>query len=290
VGKPALDLLIVLRYRRAVTYGFHTLLAALEEHATPVSYDVRFPQTVDGVAAEIEAGLEIAERVLVLWSFYSPDAPALAAELARIRVRVDSPRVLHVAGGVHASAEQAQTLDAGWDVAAVGEGETTLLRLVDAAGQPAGVPGLAHRDAAGGPVRASRAERRPLDSYRAFPLRWKRFTARHAVARRPARRRRPRHDPRGVPPGPAGCPLRPLGEATRPRGPARRRGRGVPTAGPQPHPAGDRHALRHDGRIWRSAPGGTAERCQQRIPDRRPGAEDKQEPGLPEQALRVLTA
>jgi B12-binding domain/radical SAM domain protein len=170
-----LDLLIVLRYRKAVTYGFHTLLAALEEHATPVSYDVRFPQTVEGVAADIEAGLKIADRVLVLWSFYSPDAQPLAAELARIRARVDSPRVLHVAGGVHASAEQVQTLDAGWDIAAVGEGETTLLRLVDAAGEPSGVPGLAYRAATGQPVRASRAERRPLDAYRAFPVRWRRF-------------------------------------------------------------------------------------------------------------------
>ena len=60
-----LDLVVVLRYRKAVTYGFHVLLGALEEHETGV---------------------------------------------------------LHVAGGVHATAEPVQTLDAGWDIAAVGRG------------------------------------------------------------------------------------------------------------------------------------------------------------------------
>jgi B12-binding domain/radical SAM domain protein len=166
------DLVLVLRYRKAVTYGFHTLLGALEEHASAVRYDVSFATTVDETVTAIEAALRTASRVLVLWSFYSPDAAALAVELGEIRARVDSPRVLHVAGGVHATAEPVQTLDAGWDVAAVGEGEATLLRLVDAGGDPSGVPGLVYR---GSPARAARADRQPLDAYRAFSLRWGKY-------------------------------------------------------------------------------------------------------------------
>lgn len=72
---------------------------------------------------------------------------------------------------MHATAEPIQTLDAGWDVAAI-EGETTLLKLVDA-----GVTGLAYRDADGNPVKAGRVERNPLDTFRAFSLRWNRFSA-----------------------------------------------------------------------------------------------------------------
>ncbi|HEV7896841.1 MAG TPA: TIGR04013 family B12-binding domain/radical SAM domain-containing protein [Planosporangium sp.] len=170
-------LVIVLRYRKAVTYGFHVLLGALEEHPSAVSYEVRFAQSVEETVAEVEAALERASRVLVLWSFYSPDAEALAGELAAIRSRVDSPQVLHVAGGVHATAEPVQTLDAGWDVAAVGEGETTLLGLVDAAGDPTSVPGAVFRDAAGNIVKTGRPERLPLDTFRGFSLRWNRFNA-----------------------------------------------------------------------------------------------------------------
>jgi hypothetical protein len=164
-----------MRYRKAVTYGFHVLLGALEEHDTTTSYEVAFAETPEATITEIEAGLNRAERVLVLWSFYSPDAKALAAELATIKAA--APVALHVAGGVHATAEPVQTLDAGWDVAAIGEGETTLLKLVDDGGDPTGVTGLAYRDGAGQVVKTGRPERLPLDSFRGFSLRWHRFNA-----------------------------------------------------------------------------------------------------------------
>jgi B12-binding domain/radical SAM domain protein len=174
------DLWIVLRYRRAVTYGHHTLLAALEEHRTDVRYEVRFGTDPATTAALIREGLERAPRVLVLWSFYSPDAAALAAELAAIRAEVDSPRVTHVAGGVHATAEPARTLAAGWDVAAVGEGEGTMLALVDAVGRDrdlSTVDGIVFTDPATGEVvRTARAARAELDRYRAFPVTHKRFS------------------------------------------------------------------------------------------------------------------
>ena len=136
-----LDLVLVLRYRKAVTYGFHMLLGALEEHKTSIRFNVRFGRTMESTAQHIAMARAEGAKVLVLWSFYSPDAAALGAELALVRSVADGPEVLHVAGGVHATAEPVQTLDAGWDVAAVGEGETTLLKLVDAVGDPAGITG-----------------------------------------------------------------------------------------------------------------------------------------------------
>src|SRR4051794_41080801 len=81
-GVTDCDLVIVLRYRKAVTYGFHVLLGALEEHETPTRYEVRFARSLDETVAEIESSVQRAPRVLVLWSFYSPDAEPLAKELA----------------------------------------------------------------------------------------------------------------------------------------------------------------------------------------------------------------
>ena len=43
------DLVLVLRYRKSVTYGFHVLLGALETHETPTRYDVRFGETVERI-------------------------------------------------------------------------------------------------------------------------------------------------------------------------------------------------------------------------------------------------
>jgi len=169
------DISIIIRYRKAVSYGHHVLLGALETLSADVSYEVRFATSAAAVVEEIKKALPTAHRVLVLWSFYSPDALEMAAELQRIRAEIDDPAVTHIAGGVHATAEPVQVLDAGWDIAAVGEGETTFLRLVAAGGEPAGIPGLVYRDEAGGLVRTGRAERRELDAYPAFSVRWRRF-------------------------------------------------------------------------------------------------------------------
>ncbi|MBM2620927.1 TIGR04013 family B12-binding domain/radical SAM domain-containing protein [Actinoplanes sp. LDG1-06] len=171
------ELVLVLRYRKAVTYGFHVLLGALGEHETATRYEVRFGSTPEETAEHIRAGVDAGARVLVLWSFYSPDAAGMAEELKAVRALADGPRVTHIAGGVHATAEPVQTLDAGWDVAAVGEGESTLLSLVDSQGDPTGITGLAYRDAAGALIRTGKARQRPLDDFPGFALKWDRFNA-----------------------------------------------------------------------------------------------------------------
>jgi B12-binding domain/radical SAM domain protein len=166
------DLVLILRYRKAVTYGFHALLGALETHETATSYEVIFAESAQATIEAIQGG---PTRKLVLWSFYSPDFAALTEELATIKKA--APGAIHVAGGVHATAEPVQTLDAGWDVAAIGEGESTLIKLVDAGADPTGIPGLAYRDDTGAVVKTGRVERQPLDTYRAFSLRWQKFSA-----------------------------------------------------------------------------------------------------------------
>lgn len=165
---------VVVRYRKAVTYGVHALMAALEsagaEHGTLLG------TTPEETAGHIAASR--ADRVLVLWSFYSPDAEAMAAELAVVRSLADRPGVLHIAGGVHATAEPQQVIDAGWDLAGVGEGESTIVALVAALrdGAPlTTVPGLALRDSDGVALRTRPAPQLPLDAFPSFPMRRGRF-------------------------------------------------------------------------------------------------------------------
>jgi radical SAM superfamily enzyme YgiQ (UPF0313 family) len=169
------ELVLVLRYRKAVTYGFHVLLGALGQHETTTRYEVRFGENAEETARHIREAGDV--RTLVLWSFYSPDAAALAEELKQVRALADGPNVTHLAGGVHATAEPVQTLDAGWDMAAIGEGESTMLALVDAKGDPTGIPGLAYRDAAGAVKKTGKAKQRDLDDFPGFALKWDRFNA-----------------------------------------------------------------------------------------------------------------
>src|SRR5689334_16088311 len=136
------DLVLVLRYRKAVTYGFHALLGALETHETATRYEVVFAESVPATIAAIQA---TSAKTLVLWSFYSPDFAALTEELATIKK--SAPGAVHIAGGVHATAD------------------------------PTRVPGLAYRNSDGEFVKTGRVERKPLDEFRAFSLRWNRFSA-----------------------------------------------------------------------------------------------------------------
>jgi hypothetical protein len=55
-----------------------------------------------------------------------PDFAALAEEVQAIKAA--APGAIHIAGGVHATGEPVQTLDAGSDVPTIGKGESTLLK------------------------------------------------------------------------------------------------------------------------------------------------------------------
>ena len=156
-----------------MTYGTHALMATLE--AASADCDVRLGATARECAEQIAAGAASADVVLVLWSFYSPDADAMAAELAAVRAATPeaaAERVLHIAGGVHATAEPQHVLDSGWDLCAIGEGESTILALVNALREDrelTSVPGLAVSDHDGVALRTPAAPQLPLDAFPSFP-------------------------------------------------------------------------------------------------------------------------
>jgi B12-binding domain/radical SAM domain protein len=108
---------------------------------------------------------------VVGWSFLSAEAEAVERELAEVRSL--APGGLHVAGGAHASADPAAALDAGFDLAARGEGERTVVELFARllAGRDArGAAGLAWRGP-GGVEGSTRAEPADLDAAPAFSRR-----------------------------------------------------------------------------------------------------------------------
>lgn len=119
--------------------------------------------------------------VLALWSFYSPDFAANARDLAAVK-EATGDRALHIAGGVHATAEPLATLrDGGFDLVVLGEGEHTLVTIVHAIQEgrdPRVLPGTAHLDEASGRlVSHGPGERMPLDTYPSFNARYRKWNA-----------------------------------------------------------------------------------------------------------------
>jgi B12-binding domain/radical SAM domain protein len=131
--------------------------------------DVRFVKGPDELVRVARDVLAAGAAPVVAWSFYSVDADAAAAELAAVRPL--TPGALHIAGGVHATAEPLEVLRAGFDLAAIGEGETTVRELFETIardGDPRALQGLAHLDECGALVSHGPGERRPLDDYPSF--------------------------------------------------------------------------------------------------------------------------
>ncbi len=159
---------LVLHDRPTARFAMNALLGAVETDPRSRELPVAVARTPEAVAAAVRAALARGRRAVVGWSFYTASFAEVAAELARVRGAVADARVLHVAGGPHASAAPEETLGAGFDLAAIGEGEETLPALLAAVGagtDPRRVAGLAWLD--GGAFRTS-GRARPVELDR-FP-------------------------------------------------------------------------------------------------------------------------
>ena len=158
---------LVAHDRPTCRFAWNALLGAVQAHPASRGVAVAVARSPTEVVREAAAALGEGRRPVVGWSFYSASAAEVAAELARVRAELPDPRVLHVAGGAHPSGAPEATLRAGFDLAAVGEGEETLPRLLAAVAtgaDPRGVPGLAWLDA--GALRTSgRADPVDLDRF-----------------------------------------------------------------------------------------------------------------------------
>ncbi len=144
-------LLVVFYYRKISRYALNVLAGALESAADTAPVPLVFPATLPHLLATLEEALAAGQRCLVLWSFYSTQTEEIRQELQQVKTALPMQPLLHLAGGVHASAEPRATLAMGFDYVAVGEGEYTLQEVVRALlrnGPLHAIPGVYHAAAA----------------------------------------------------------------------------------------------------------------------------------------------
>ncbi|MBX3204845.1 MAG: TIGR04013 family B12-binding domain/radical SAM domain-containing protein [Labilithrix sp.] len=168
-------------HARSGLVGLNVVTAALDADARTAGLDVRFVKDAPAMIAELRAAESDGRRAIALWSFYSPDFAAAASDLAVVRAATGTS-ALHLAGGVHATAEPLATLrDGGFDLVALGEGEHTMVEIVDAlthGRDPRALAGTAHLDPASGRlVSHGPGERLPLDAYPPFNARHRKWNA-----------------------------------------------------------------------------------------------------------------
>jgi B12-binding domain/radical SAM domain protein len=162
---------VVWAYRRTGKFAFHVLTGALATDPRTAAVPIEFANGTAAVVAAIRNALDRGHRVLVGWSFYSPDAAAMTAELHAVKGEITDPRVRHVCGGVHATAEPLATLRAGWDLVAIGEGEAVvrdLVAAIDLGTDLTTLPGIATLRPDGSLHKNGRADRIALDDFPPF--------------------------------------------------------------------------------------------------------------------------
>ncbi len=167
--KPAL----VLSYRRTGVVALNVISAALDVDSRTAGTEVHFTRDPAAMVDAIRRVQGAGARAVCGWSFYSTDFDEAARDLELVKRA--APGALHVAGGVHATAEPRATLGAGFELVALGEGEATIIELFAALSEgrdPRNLRGIAHFDDDGGFVSHGPGERRPLDEFPAFNLRY----------------------------------------------------------------------------------------------------------------------
>lgn len=161
---------------RSGVVALNVVTAALDSDPATAGVEVQFEKSVDAL---IDRVARAPRPTIVLWSFYSQDFPAAAEDLARVRAANLGDGITHVAGGVHATAEPLATLQAGFDLVALGEGESTMVALyrsIEESRDPRTLAGVAFLDE-GRLVSHGPGERRPLDEFQAFNLRHGKWNA-----------------------------------------------------------------------------------------------------------------
>ncbi|HVU03071.1 MAG TPA: TIGR04013 family B12-binding domain/radical SAM domain-containing protein [Polyangiaceae bacterium] len=163
----------VVNHRRTGVAALNVLTAALDVDPRTAGTEVVFAKSRAELVAAIRAASARGAKAVCGWSFYSTDFAEMTAELAAVRAETSDVDVLHLAGGSHASAEPEQTLAAGFDLVAQGEGETTVVEFFSALREgrdPRVVRGIAHLQG-GRFVSSGPGERRELDAFPAFNVR-----------------------------------------------------------------------------------------------------------------------
>jgi B12-binding domain/radical SAM domain protein len=179
-GGPLALPIVVAMHARSGTVALNVVTAALDADPVTNGIDVRFAKHEREMAAHVREAAST-RRVVALWSFYSPDFASATADLASVKEATrDLEGVVHVAGGVHATAEPLATLRAGFDLVALGEGESTIIALVRAIAEgrdPKDLVGIAHVDERGSFVSHGPGERAELDRFPAFNARYRKWNA-----------------------------------------------------------------------------------------------------------------
>lgn len=161
----------IIYYKPTNTYALNALVGAVQSRIDAPDLDIFFADRTDVLVKVIKTALSRHRNAVVAWSFYSPHFLKCVDDLSKIKQQIQNDRIIHLAGGVHTTAETESTLRAGFNLAAVGEGEMTIIEVLQkilADDDPRTVKGIAYLDNSGKFVSNGSGEWIKLDEFPPF--------------------------------------------------------------------------------------------------------------------------
>lgn len=161
----------IIYYKATNTYALNVIAGAVMSKIDSPHLEVIFAERIDTLVDAIHTALRNRRKAIVAWSFYSPHFHKCVEDLQTVKQRVQDENAIHLAGGVHATAETEATLREGFDLATIGEGEKTVVQLLQTvlAGEDfRSVKGVAYIDASGKFVSNGSGELIELDEFPPF--------------------------------------------------------------------------------------------------------------------------
>ena len=168
---------VVFNYQQTGKYALNVIAGSIMTQQKLRDIPIYFAKNRAELKSQLVHAKQRAHKVVVAWSFYSPQFFNIKTELADITTNITEPSIIHLAGGVHASAEPLQTLRAGFQYVAIGEGEkiiTDFLSALVMGGDPKSVRGIAYLDGTV-LVKNGRGKTINLNDYPPYASRFRKF-------------------------------------------------------------------------------------------------------------------
>lgn len=174
---PGHPVSFVLNYQQTGKYALNVIAGSVMTRQHLREIPIYFSKNQEELLSNITKAKQESSQVLVGWSFYSPQFLEISNDLQHIKQQLNDTHVIHLAGGVHATAEPRQTLAAGFDLVAVGEGEQIICDLLSAYinnQEIYGVRGVAYLDN-GKLIKNGKGETIDLNDYPPCASRFRKF-------------------------------------------------------------------------------------------------------------------
>jgi|Deesub1362A_J573_1020465.scaffolds.fasta_scaffold00191_50 B12-binding domain/radical SAM domain protein len=152
-------MLIIFNITKKNKYSFAPLAAILEEKMKN-AYTLEIASNSSELVKILEEN-EPHEMIISCHSFMSVDIPDIQKEIETLRNLKKEYNMLLIAGGAHPTADPVKTLNLGFDIAVMGEGESSFPRLVEAINRReelTDIPGIAF-------IRNNRIQINPVSEY-----------------------------------------------------------------------------------------------------------------------------